>query len=405
MSVNSTITHPRKPAAERQESKRAEASRVFRELDILCSAVGLGGRLPRHTELMRRLSASERNVIRALEELQRQGRITRRHGSGTFVTEPGSVSPALPAVSVAGNCREILAIARPDGSVFDRCIELLYEQAAAADLELTCRFLRADRESAITPESLGQPQGIIVFQRDLAPLAKQLLNAGHRVVIVGSPHMNQTFDVPCVCANHEHGGYLIARHLIALGHRHIAYSSADRQLPLHWRWHGHQKAIAEAKRDGIDVEYQIVSDDLLRAWRHRPDQAAAYLREIVPSPTAFVLWNDPQAAEVLGTFTRAGIAVPEEVSLVGYDNMAEAQFLHPPLTTVEQGLNEQVAAAVDLITRPAVPPANTMILFSGTLVPRESTGPPPTNHSLTDHAQGETYHAYPSPKPNRLHAH
>jgi DNA-binding GntR family transcriptional regulator len=60
---------------------RNEAKRIMRELELLCETVGPGGRIPRHTELMSRYGVSQHHVIRSLEELQRQGRIVRRHGS------------------------------------------------------------------------------------------------------------------------------------------------------------------------------------------------------------------------------------------------------------------------------------------------------------------------------------
>src|SRR5437763_1437464 len=96
---------------------RSNAARVLQVIEELCASLDIGDRLPTHTELMRRFGASERAVLRALDELQRAGKIVRRNGVGTFVTDarlPGS--SATPITGTDG--RTVVAVAQPDQSFF-----------------------------------------------------------------------------------------------------------------------------------------------------------------------------------------------------------------------------------------------------------------------------------------------
>src|SRR5207253_5251000 len=126
------------------------------------------------------------------------------------------------------NGRTIVAIAKPDQSIFDRCMDLLFRHAEAADLLLTCRLVDPDTTPSITPPAAPDgPLGFILFSYSLAPMAKQLQDAGCRAVILGAPPADVTPEVPCVYGDHEQGGYLATRHLIDLRHRRIAFAGDD----------------------------------------------------------------------------------------------------------------------------------------------------------------------------------
>jgi hypothetical protein len=325
---------------------------------------------------MKELGASERIVLKTLDELQRQGRIVRRQGAGTYVTERQSASSARIGWSQKQTAsRTIVAIARPDKSIFDRCMELLYAKSCTSDIDVTCRLLGPEQISSIQPESLGDALGYIVFRRDLAPLAKRLHDAGKRVVLVGAPGPDQVFGVPCVCGNQEHGGYLVTKRLIELGHRNILFTNFDGVLLDQARWQGNLRALAEAKRNGFDVRYSFANGDDVGRWTSDP----VVVRDLVgcaDGPTAIAAWNDREAVSVVNALSRAGVRVPTDVSVIGYDNLDEGARMHPSLSTVDHLIELQVNAAIDLLTRPNAPDASRTIVFTPTIVERETTAPP-----------------------------
>lgn len=325
-------------------------------LDALCAALGPGGRIPTHTELMRRFDASERAVREALNELQRGGRIVRRNGVGTFVAATnGDFSPTASG-------RTLIAVTRPDRSFFDRRMDLLFQHAADADLNLAAS---------------SRPLGFVIFSYSLAPLAEQLQRNGQRVVIVGTPPVDVSPTVPCVYHDHNQGGYLVTRYLIALGHRRIAYASAGTgDLPRQMRWQGHQRALREARRAGVAIEDKQLPAEETTAWASNPARAAAFFAA-PNAPTALIAWNDHEGARLLTTPSRAGVRVPHQVSLAGYDALPEGALVFPRLTTVDHAIGEQLRAAVDLLTRATPPPPTHTVVFVPNLLPGESTAPPP----------------------------
>lgn len=357
-------------------TRRAEAQRVFLALDQFCADLAPGDRVPTHTELMRRFGASERMVLSALEEMRKAGRIVRRHGAGTFVTDPSRDSGgSLP--SVLSQARTVVALARPDHSFFDRALELLFQHVAAADLELVCRpLLPGPDGAALAPETLGHPYGFLVFGYPLAPLARQLREGGSRVVLVGTPPFGLTLDIPCVYGAQDYGGYLAAQHLLSLGHRRIAFAHAGNGLSQSLRWQGCLRAVREAERGGLAVDLTVLSLEETEVWRGDPDRAAAWVRR-PEAPTGVVVWNDHEAVYLLLSLTRAGVRIPEELSLVGYDALPEGELVSPALTTVDPFIDQMLHIALSLLPQSDSP----SVIHTSTVVPalvvRESTAPPP----------------------------
>ena len=365
------------PGAEQPKlSKRLEYGRVYGAIETLCDSREPGGRLPNHPELMQELRASERTVLRALDELQRAGRIIRRTGAGTFV----AVSPPTPEGSVGSalmDTRTLIAITKPDNSFFNRCLELLYRHAETAGLSLVCRLIDPETQPlTVPPLGVTGPLGFVVFRYDLAPVAQQILDRGHRVVLIGAPPKDVMAGVACIHGDHEQGAYLAAQHLIQLGHTHIAFAMINEGHRRSSRWQGHRQAIREAIRRGIGVADTNLPLDTVAEWEQDPARAGAYFR-MPGAPTGLVVWNDHEAVRLLTVLTRAGISVPADVSLVGYDDLPEGSLAYPRLTTVDQGIGQQLRLALKLLTQP-IPPAPThTVLVTPTLVVRGSSAPPP----------------------------
>jgi DNA-binding LacI/PurR family transcriptional regulator len=195
-------------------------------------------------------------------------------------------------------------------------------------------------------------------------------------VLVGAPHHGESYGVPCVFTNHEFGGYLVAQHLIGLSHRRIAICDDDSGLLIAtMRGRGYLLALLEAKKARITVEYETIGPEIMQTFREDPPGAARWIRR-AGGPTAIIAWNDERAMQLISLLTRAGITVPAELSITGFDNLPIGCRNHPYLTTVETGLEQQMEAAIALLTAPLAPAPDSGARFGPKLVVRESTAPP-----------------------------
>jgi DNA-binding LacI/PurR family transcriptional regulator len=182
-------------------------------------------------------------------------------------------------------------------------------------------------------------------------------------------------DAPYVGATNWLGGRSATRHLLDLGHRRIAMiSGPDHVLCCRARLDGHRSAL---EAYGVSIDPSLIKRVNLC---HEEGYAAA--RELLRQPkrpTAIFTANDVQALGVYQAAREEGLRVPEDLSVVGFDDLPVVSWIDPPLTTVHQPLVEMAAVATELALalgrgeRPAQP----RIELATTLTVRQSTGPPP----------------------------
>lgn len=173
------------------------------------------------------------------------------------------------------------------------------------------------------------------------------------------------------------GGYQATKHLIDRGHHKIAYISDLLQespfgfRPVADRYQGYRQALADA---GIEFRSDYHRQGELS--RHEGYRLARELLSQPDPPTAIFAYSDTQASGVLRAVQELGLKVPDDVSVIGYDDIEIAEFLH--LTTVRQHLYESgVAGANLLLEEIANPPVRSQqVLLSTEIVVRETTAPP-----------------------------
>lgn len=352
-----------------------DARSVLDELAQLHRSLRPGDSFPSHRELLQSMDASERAVRWALDELVRQGKIVRRVGrGGTYVAESGDGGTVAPVPATLAS-RTIVAIAKPDRSVFDHALHLLSDCTEAKELFLQCQLVAPTvRSLADLPPATVKPLGYLIFRCDLAPLARELQAAGERVALIGAPMVDTTIGVPNVYGNHALGGYRATRHLLDLGHRRIAFHG-DHSLQQTQRWTGYQRALVEAEKQGLSVETCIVSLEDVARWQSDLSLARQFF-ERDDAPTGFISWNDHYAMMLLNLVTHIGLRVPQDISIVGYDNLPQGALMHPSLTTVDTSIEQQLETALAILTAPTPQPPSQTTIVLPTLVPRDSSAPP-----------------------------
>lgn len=182
-----------------------------------------------------------------------------------------------------------------------------------------------------------------------------------------------------VCADNEMGGRLIGEHLWQLGHRKVgAFLMESNLLPSVKRIKGLRSVWEERG--------ELFPDDwVLRLTTEEESELAEKLPRFILHNgqikfTALFCYNDRVAGTTIKRLRRMGIKIPEEVSVVGFDNEPYSELFSPPLTTVEQPFTQLVLLAAQLLQeRLASPPEPAKrVVLPCRLIVRSSTAPPRT---------------------------
>jgi DNA-binding LacI/PurR family transcriptional regulator len=219
-----------------------------------------------------------------------------------------------------------------------------------------------------------RPTGVIAVFSDLSEsMRTQLTTRGIPYVVV-DPTGEPLHDTPSVGATNWNGGLTATRHLLGLGHRRIGVIGGPEWiLCSRARIDGYRSAMAEA---GVPVD-----PDLVSYGKFHVEEGIERGRELLrlkDRPTAIFAGNDLQALGVYQAAREARLHIPEDLSVVGFDDLPVAQWVGPPLTTVRQPLMDMATAAAEMVVAMAgggeLP--QTRIELSTELVVRESTAPP-----------------------------
>lgn len=267
------------------------------------------------------------------------------------VIESTGYMPHAAARSLAASRSHIIGLAIPERAeqifvdpYFGALVQGALGVCNSSDLTLAL-FLFQDTEDGarLPPRVLGSHlvDGLIVtatFADD--PLIGQILKSDLPFVLVGE---HAARGVATVDADNEVGAHAAVAHLIAGGRRRIgAVMGPTRNAAVVARRRGFDRALAEA---GLPVHPKLVVETDF-------DQRAAYeaVREILEhGPDAIFAFSDAMAIGVLRALREAGLEVPHDVAVVGFDDLADAPLADPPLTTVRQHVERAGATAVELL--------------------------------------------------------
>jgi LacI family transcriptional regulator len=214
--------------------------------------------------------------------------------------------------------------------------------------------------------------GVIFVTSDVtAPVHSELRRLSIPVVVV-DPAGGADADVPMIGATNWAGGRSATEHLVSLGHRRIGLIAGPKLLLCsRARLDGYRAALDAA---GID-EQLIVQGDFM----HESGFAGCgQLLDLPEPPTAIFASSDTMALGAYEAARRRGLRVPDDLSIVGFDDLPESRWSSPPLSTVRQPLAEMGGLAARTILRMArgeqieVP----RVELATELVVRDSTAPP-----------------------------
>lgn len=217
------------------------------------------------------------------------------------------------------------------------------------------------------------PVGVVLVVSDLPQTMQATLAARSIPFVIVDPAGDPSPDVPAVGSANWSGGLAAVRHLIELGHKRIAAISGPEDMMCSLaRIDGYRSAMNAAGLPIRDEWIRFGDFHINGGARHGAELLALHER-----PTAIFAGSDLQALGVLEAARSAGLRVPEDLSLVGYDDIPLANWVSPRLTTVHQPLREMGRSAARLALRlkdGPIHPTPRMDLATH-LVVRDSTAP------------------------------
>ncbi len=365
-----------------ESPKHRDISRQLRA-DIAAGRYAVGERLPSEPQLVKQFGVSRPTVGRAMLDLQNEGLIERRAGSGTYVkgNAPGQAAsstrqmglliPGLDTTEIFQLiCGELASLARVHdysllwgGSTHPRqdtdaslehadelCQQFIERRVSGvffAPYELLPGQEEANRRLAVSLRQAGIP--VLLLDRDLMPFPNR-----------------SDFDL--VGLDNMAGGYLLAEHLIKLGCRRLRFVARPRSAPtVDARIAGVREALV---RQRLDVE---------PGWLHIGDPGdTKFVRKLTAGKQAdaFICANDDTAAILMRALEAGGLKVPRDVRVVGFDDAKYATLVSPPLTTIHQPCRDIAVIAframLERIAEPTLPARS--LALTPRLVVRESCG-------------------------------
>lgn len=337
---------------ERSNAKQLKYSRLMEELkeQILSGEIQAGDKLPSENELSAKYSVSRQTVRKALSILENEGYVYAEHGRGTFCSE---------LVKHSKNSKNIAVVTTYlSDYIFPRVIQGIDTVLTSEGYSIILKNTRNSRsQEARCLEALLQKDidGMIIEPSKSQVFCRHL-NLYDKLEEFQIPYVfiqgcfAQMSDKPQILMNDCEGGYMITKYLLSLGHQNIVgvFKSDDTQGQN--RHKGYVKALQEAGilYDPDKVVWFYTEDRMLH-----PYESIRKMAEQKLPMDAVVCYNDQIALEAIRALDEAGLNVPEDVSVTGYDNSYMANSGGLQLTTIahpQEKLGEMAAELLlDLI--------------------------------------------------------
>ncbi|MDT0445835.1 LacI family DNA-binding transcriptional regulator [Streptomyces johnsoniae] len=315
-------------------------------------------------------SATRRRVEKALRELDyvanTHARALRGHGAQTVAF----VLKDVRGPSFAEVAHGIEEEASRRGRL---CLVCVSGGDPARELEAVHLMRQQGAEAVIL---IGSVRDDEPYRRQMSAIARSLHQSGSRLVLCGRPAPGDSVPATVVEYDNEGGAHAITSRLLAAGHRRVLFFGGDAELTTSAeRLAGYRRALSDF---GVPFDAALVEKVPF-------DRGEAYLsmrarlhrdRDF----TGVFALTDAVAAGALRALAEAGLSVPRDVSLVGFDDVPPATDLRPQLTTVHVPYEEMGRTAVRLALDrrgdgPGVPEQH--VLLGTHVVVRESVAPPP----------------------------
>jgi LacI family transcriptional regulator len=189
--------------------------------------------------------------------------------------------------------------------------------------------------------------GVILAVTELDPAQTERIRSLGVPVVIIDPVGEPDPGIPSVGATNWSGALSATEHLVSLGHRRIAFLGGPSRLQCsRARLDGYRSAMVGA---GLAVPAELVKEG---DFSHEAGEAATNaLLDLDDPPTAIFAGNDQQALGAYQALRARGLRIPDDVNVVGFDDLPVAKWTNPPLTTIRQPIAEMAAHAMRMLLR------------------------------------------------------
>ncbi|MDW5375425.1 LacI family DNA-binding transcriptional regulator [Halomonas sp. HP20-15] len=263
-----------------------------------------------------------------------------------------------------------------DNPVFSAMIDSLERRLKQYDCRLliaTYRYSLAEEVESLRTLIQQGIDGAVLIGHDHLPATLRLFQQ-YELPYLTCWHSEEDPDWPSIGFDNAAPARGLAEHLVALGHCNIGVVTAPVE--------GNDRARARLQgfRQAIEAAGHTLPDDHVVTVEYGIEEGAAAfakLMRLAPRPTAILCGNDVLAFGVMFAAQRAGIAIPEQLSVTGFDDLTQARFMQPALTTVATPADEVGRLVADaLVTRIQGQATPHRQVLEARVVLRDSTAPP-----------------------------
>ncbi|WP_169081345.1 substrate-binding domain-containing protein [Paenibacillus sp. PL91] len=337
-------------------------------LQIENKELGEDGRIPSESEFSKLLDVSSITVRKALTELVNEGVIYRVRGKGSFVSNRASTPADKPSHYVT------LIISGKDmyDSSYMQIIKGIQSFLSQQDCKLIIEFVENDFEQErelLLKLMQTETRGLLIYSAD-PDAAKGYLNElrKKRIPFVMLDRSPSGYPVDSVTCNNPDGAYEAVQYLIAQGHTDVGFAAYDFHLSTEVdRYNGYRHAMADA---GLAPSPNILF--LQKKLDYNKMASLIHHGEL----SALFCANDRRALEVIDQLAVYGVNIPDQMSVMGFDDFEVSKFAKVPLSTVKQYFETLGYEGAKLLfdsSRDDIPHSYKKILLSTNLVIRNST--------------------------------
>lgn len=345
--------------------------------------------LPTEVELAEQSGVSRITSKRALIELEREGLIYRKRGSGSYVKKQDNEHklPEFTAMHSMSNPNPIISMILP----YLATNELEYIQGASEYLDSKGYYLsihysnwdkNKEKELLLRVPKIGS-RGIILYPMSTM-INIDVLNAlyWNNYPLIMIDQYIESLPVTSVVSDNLEGGYQATKKLIDLEHKRIAFISSisiEYRSSVRDRYQGYCKALRDHH---LPVDPELIITDFYEEADEQEDKNAFYKSMISRlmniGVTAIQVEHDHLAVDLLRSALDMGIRVPDQLSIVGFDDHMISRLVEVPLTTISQDCKEIGRRAAELIVQQIQSPdkAAQQITVPVRLIERGSTSSP-----------------------------
>ncbi len=317
-----------------------------------------GELVPSEKELVERYQISRGPIRQAYQQLVNEGLLSRARGKGTFVSIPGNthspgVSDPSSTISFVLNCDTAEAMS----SYFVSSVQsLAFERGYEARIFGAKGETESD-DAYIARVCRANSAGVLLMPDPTVPKENVNLEMCRRFDELQIPYVLIDLYLPkkpshFVCSDNREGGRLLGSYLKQMGHRCIAAISDCINSSTQDRLTGLAEGLGSDNTELFSYVYKLSSEEDLEG---KIDNVLSHPQR----PTAIYASCDWIASNILRILKSQGIRVPDDISLVGFDDLDFVQFITPPLTTVRQDFEgvgrEALKTLLDVIENPDQP--------------------------------------------------